>query len=256
MKSLLFGLAAALACHSASAQILYFDDFADGPDPAWGNQHGNWVAPAGEYFASSPGNMPTTYSLLPDLVGDVDIVVDIRQVGDGGIWLHADATRSNGVLLVIAGDSGAYPGFYWHTVTSDAFSPALERSGSVFTLGSDLQLRVKVRANTYQVFLNGSSTPATTLITPDFPTGRVGLYDNSSPGMRFDNVLVSVPCGADYNDDAEVDILDFLDFIEDFAACENQPAPCGTLGNPDFNGDTLVDILDFLDFIDAFGTGC
>lgn len=64
-------------------------------------------------------------------------------------------------------------------------------------------------------------------------------------------------CPADYNRDSiGGDILDFLDFFEDFAACEGQPAPCGTRGNPDINADTLVDILDFLDFFEAFGTGC
>ena len=65
------------------------------------------------------------------------------------------------------------------------------------------------------------------------------------------------PCLADYNGvDEEGDILDFLDFFDDFGACENQPAPCGSFGDPDVNTDGLVDILDFLDFLDAFGIGC
>jgi hypothetical protein len=70
--------------------------------------------------------------------------------------------------------------------------------------------------------------------------------------------LVGTPCPSDVNGDTESDILDFLDFIDSFGACENQPAPCaGSSGiDADFNGDTFVDILDFLDFLDAFGTGC
>ncbi|MBX3316432.1 MAG: hypothetical protein KF902_06155 [Phycisphaeraceae bacterium] len=63
-------------------------------------------------------------------------------------------------------------------------------------------------------------------------------------------------CAADYNGSGELDVLDFLDFFDDFGACLNQPAPCGTLGDPDLNGDTIIDILDFLDFLDAFGQGC
>jgi hypothetical protein len=63
-------------------------------------------------------------------------------------------------------------------------------------------------------------------------------------------------CAAKYNDDEEPDILDFLDFVDDFSTCEGQPAPCGSFGEADINGDTFVDILDFLDFIDSFGTGC
>lgn len=66
------------------------------------------------------------------------------------------------------------------------------------------------------------------------------------------------PCPSDVNGDTESDILDFLDFIDSFGACENQPAPCaGSSGvDADYNGDTLVDIIDFLDFLDAFGIGC
>lgn len=70
--------------------------------------------------------------------------------------------------------------------------------------------------------------------------------------------LVAPLCSSDVNGDTESDILDFLDFIDSFGACENQPAPCaGSSGiDADFNGDTFVDILDFLDFIDAFAGGC
>jgi len=90
-------------------------------------------------------------------------------------------------------------------------------------------------------------------------------YDSPPPtcqdwGPIFfaDNVTVTRlgGCAADFNGDGFGDILDFLDFIDDFAFCENQPAPCGSISNADFNGDTLIDILDFLDFLDAFGTGC
>lgn len=64
-------------------------------------------------------------------------------------------------------------------------------------------------------------------------------------------------CIADYNGEPDAgDILDFLDFIEDFAACEQSAPPCGTYGEPDINGDTVIDILDFLDFFEAFSDGC
>ncbi len=63
-------------------------------------------------------------------------------------------------------------------------------------------------------------------------------------------------CGADYNADGTNDVLDFLDFLDDFGNCDGQPAPCGSGRDADLNGDTLVDILDFLDFMDAFGNGC
>ena len=75
-------------------------------------------------------------------------------------------------------------------------------------------------------------------------------------GYTATDVVVGVTCPSDVNADFTVDILDFLDFIDDFSSCENQPAPCGAVIDADYNGDTFVDILDFLDFIDAFGTGC
>lgn len=66
-----------------------------------------------------------------------------------------------------------------------------------------------------------------------------------------------IACLADYNGTPDAgDILDFLDFIQDFSDCTNLPAPCGQFGDPDLNGDTNIDILDFLDFVDAFGQGC
>ncbi len=65
-------------------------------------------------------------------------------------------------------------------------------------------------------------------------------------------------CPSDVNGDGEVDVLDFLDFLDSFGACDGQPGPCsGSSGvDADYNGDTTVDILDFLDFFDAFGGGC
>lgn len=64
-------------------------------------------------------------------------------------------------------------------------------------------------------------------------------------------------CAADYNGEPDAgDIIDFLDFIDDFSECELQPAPCGQFGDADVNGDTFVDILDLLDFIQAFSDGC
>lgn len=63
-------------------------------------------------------------------------------------------------------------------------------------------------------------------------------------------------CAADYNADGLGDILDLLDYLSDFAACQGQPAPCGDAGNPDINLDGEVDILDLLDFLDALNTGC
>jgi hypothetical protein len=79
----------------------------------------------------------------------------------------------------------------------------------------------------------------------------VGTYGRGAWMTNLPN-----PCPSDYNNDGVMDVLDFLDFIDDFSACDQQAAPCGTAGNADFNADGTIDILDFLDFVDAFSQGC
>lgn len=83
---------------------------------------------------------------------------------------------------------------------------------------------------------------------------RGNLYIVDQGGEVFRVVPVGGLPG-DYNGDGEVNVLDFLDFFDDFGTCENQPSPCGSAGDPDINGDTVTDVLDFLDFFDAFGQG-
>ena len=88
-------------------------------------------------------------------------------------------------------------------------------------------------------------------VTGDFLFSTFGGGDRVLVVRGFDP-----ECTANYNRDCAIDILDFLDFIEDFSACEQQEGPCGVYGDADFNGDTFVDILDFLDFIEAFSQDC
>lgn len=82
-------------------------------------------------------------------------------------------------------------------------------------------------------------------------------FTDGTRALIVANIPATPPaCAADYNGDTESDILDFLDFMDDFGACGGEPAPCGTFGEADFTGDTIVDVLDFLAFMDAFATGC
>lgn len=63
-------------------------------------------------------------------------------------------------------------------------------------------------------------------------------------------------CAADFNDDGSADVVDLLDFLDDFSNCAGQPAPCGQIGNADVNGDGSVDVIDLLEFLDVFSQGC
>ncbi len=88
------------------------------------------------------------------------------------------------------------------------------------------------------------------------PHARVRVDADGEIFFSVSRPFVIHACTSDYTRNGEVDILDFLDFIDDFGACQGQPTPCATWGDPDLNGDTAVDILDFLEFFDAFGQGC
>lgn len=101
-----------------------------------------------------------------------------------------------------------------------------------------------------------SGTATMTFAVPEAAPDELYYNCHNHERMGWKLVISDPPCAADYNGDTEPDILDFLDFFDDFGSCENLPSPCGSFGEPDVNGDTFVDILDFLDFLDAFGTGC
>jgi hypothetical protein len=59
------------------------------------------------------------------------------------------------------------------------------------------------------------------------------------------------------NGDGELDVLDFLDYLDAYGQCEGQPTGCSVGGiEADYNADTIIDVLDLLDFFDAFGIGC
>lgn len=59
--------------------------------------------------------------------------------------------------------------------------------------------------------------------------------------------LMQADCTADFNGDGVVDTLDFLAYLNEFAA---------RLESADCNGDGNIDTLDFLCFLNAFASGC
>ncbi len=232
---------------AAPAQVLFTDNFDTGPSALWSNERGDWVAPAGEYYASAPSNNPPTATTLPFGLDDLDLEFDAVQINDGGVWLHTDTNINNGVLLVMGGNGGTYPGFYWHTFVEGQYQGPFNFSGQVFNIGDTIRVRVRVRGDTYEVYVGDSDTPASTFTTPGFPAGRVGFYDFANPALRFDNVQLSAPCPADFNDDGVVNTLDVLAFLNLWAAGDMAA---------DFNEDGTVNTLDVLAFLNAWSGGC
>lgn len=178
-----------LAAGLSKGQVVFSDDFDNGPAKIWGNERGQWSFVNGEYFASQPSNSPCTYTSLPFEQGDMEFECDVLAANDGGIWLHTNPQGTTGVLFVLArGDA------YWHTVVNNTFSPILNPAGGAFSIGQNVHVRISVIGNTYRAYLNHSPSPITTLSTDSFPSGRAGLYDFTAGMHRFDNVVLSGSC--------------------------------------------------------------
>ncbi len=82
------------------------------------------------------------------------------------------------------------------------------------------------------------------------PSGNIVRDDQAHrprPPHSADIGAAQEPCRADYNLDGISDILDLLDFLNDFGNVDPRA---------DVNLDGAVDILDFLDFLNWFGAGC
>jgi hypothetical protein len=171
----------------AAAAVLFFDTFNTGVRPEWRNESGQWIANGGVYYpATGPyGHTSTVGGLsLTDFVVDVDI----NNVASAGVWLRYSG--SSGVLL--SGRQAPESDIYWHIVSNGSFSAPINRV--VWDRGNtNVHLRITVEGNVYKVFVNGLTTPITTLTTSAFASGTVGLFNNGAIGgvQTFDNFQVS-----------------------------------------------------------------
>ena len=173
---------------AASAGVIFQDPFDNGASPLWNNERGQWTASGGVYFAQQPANYPPTYSSLPFNLADLSIELDVNNISDGGIWLRSDPD-GNGVLLVTGGWQHTGTGLYWHIVHAFNAGPLLNEHAGLFQQGDNIHLRIEVQGDTYSAFLNGAASPATTLTTSEYSSGRVALYSFSSQSV--DNVVLT-----------------------------------------------------------------
>ncbi len=181
---------------TASANVLFFDDFASGASSAWGQERGNWSVASGTYgifdgsafWQTPPYSSVTTLPNLTDFVVDVDV----NNINDGGIWLRSPGLGT-GVLLVTGGGGFGGSTLYWHYFATDsAWTSGLNPSADISGLqGSNVHLKITVIDDTYSAYLNGASTPATELVVLGGATsGSAGLYTDSAT-QSFDNFRIS-----------------------------------------------------------------
>jgi hypothetical protein len=118
--------------------------------------------------------------------------VDVNGASDGGIWLRANADRSTAVILIVGGQSHSGRGLYWHIGPN--YGTILNPSTPLFNQGDNVHVQIVVSGETYAAYLNGSATPATTLVTSSVAPGFVGLYDFTGQTFGrqdFDNFVLS-----------------------------------------------------------------
>lgn len=191
--------------------------------------------------ANGAGHLPVVANLLLPAEIGADTTIDFGSVnlndpasstlmvsnaGDVAKW---NASGINTLNYSLAASSGftAPPGTFAdtaggganaHSITMDTSTPGI-KSGTI-TIASD---------------------------APDTPALIVTLIGE----------VIDDACAADFNEDGEFDVTDFLEFFDAFGQCDQLPGPCAPNGfDADVNGDTIVDVGDFLDFLDAFGMGC
>jgi len=192
-----FCLCLVLLNQKSFSEVLFADDFQNGPSASWGNQLGGWIAQDGKYFASNTGPSfplwPMPHTLLPFDVTDFELSVKIWDFKDGGVMLRAQDS-SNAVLLVIGGLGGVGDYIYWHILQNGDPGQGLNPSASIGVIGDyDPSLKIIVQGDTYQVFVDGNPNAATTLTTGVFSAGKVGLFDNASPETKYSNIILSIP---------------------------------------------------------------
>ncbi len=176
------------------AGVIFSDNFASGPSPAWGNERGAWIASSGAYYATVPSNAPNDYSSLPYQLMNFSIDLDINNVSDGGIFLRATAVPGSpngikGVLFNLKVPAGG-PRIYWH-IFFDGTNVTPPLNVTYLNYGTSPHVHITVSGDLYQAFINGDPTPATTLRTNLFSAGRVALYDFSA--QSFSNVVLERP---------------------------------------------------------------
>ncbi len=231
-------------------------------------------------------NVPTHASIAqgPDLGGEMKHI-EVRLVGtvlhaevdpfvgtpvlrDTGVTYTGGASILNGTYF--NGQYGWTVGGFW-TPPTGAFVYLEQIDGtpglSVYAQGtyapifstSGSSARVRWNGamvhNWYSTTTAGPHEATYVVYFGDASGTPVSGYTPATVTLAFDSELVGA-CLADFDGNGEVDVLDFLEFIDAFSTCESAPGPCPSADvNSDVNGDTIVDILDFLDFIDAFGQG-
>jgi len=178
----------------------FFDDFEDGPDPAWNVIYGQLGMSNGMYTIITPFNQKHTDHL--GIIGDQlwnDVLITIKLAPFTGEYGALDNPGFNATGVIVLGYSeeekaiglmyypeskgveiGTYDGFW---------EPYPGTLASGYDFGFDLgdeenEIQVECRNKNVFVYVNGRKVTSATM--PDYSSGYVGLWFQSNSGR--DNV--------------------------------------------------------------------
>jgi hypothetical protein len=209
-------LLAASALVARSTPVVKFSDtFSSGPSPLWNNFAGNWIAANGQYTYSAqiPNNNPLTYTGLPFDLESFALSVTVNLLADCGIWLRSTEWNpdNDAFILLVLGGEGYGVGFRAGNAGNSVYfatsaAAVINLATNVFVPGTTHTITVTAKAGTYHVYLDGSTTPVTSLVDASLTHGEVGLYDNqpntvngnsgSGPPNTFSDFRLEGSCSA------------------------------------------------------------
>ena len=156
-----------------------------------GDEYGSWSFADGVYDAALPSPRPPAYSSITgqDLT-DFIVEVDVHALRDGGLFLRSQ-DLDNSVVLVTGGKGGSHDGLYWHVRRNGEYGEILNEVYIPELRGQDVSLKVEVTGDTYSAYINGETTPITTLTTSAFSSGGAALYDYDAL-QSFSNLFLTL----------------------------------------------------------------
>jgi len=181
-------------------RVLFFDDFEDGPDPAWAPAVGDWVVRKGRYQLREWRGKGRTYVSIGKSWRNYAVEVTIRggnreepdfgypgTVQRCGIIIRAQDDL-NRVMLVSMGCD--YPGcggsLCWYVIKGRKAKRSCVNK--VAGLPRKALVRVEVFGNRYEAYVNGIKR--TELEDDTFERGMPGLFVKENLGVTFDDFEV------------------------------------------------------------------
>jgi hypothetical protein len=209
-----------------------------------------------------PNIWAQTFTAAPGLVLRVTFNLWV-DAGSGGGSVYVGGDNGGGGFSNATGDRTAQISWLADGTLNAANNAGVNMPLTTYTTGAwqNIRMDIDTDARHYNLFWSMGSNPLTQIGTNlVFRAPNPALcinYDRISYvqfgatipiiSSYLDNIVVARPCGVDINGDGQVNVGDFLAYLQLYAS-----------GDPraDFTGDGQVNVQDFLAFLAAYAAGC